>query len=90
MARKADKAEAPATLEQTSEVQEKLPEEVSTSEVQLDTLTLDEYLAKVPVNPGLVASFKYEGSTRFPETLEPKTMDEWKTAFEVQSARIYE
>ena len=73
---------------QTSEVKENLSNLVSTSEVEVDTLTLDEYLAKVKVHPGLVASFKFEAK-RTGSGLEPKTMEDWKRAFEAQSNRIY-
>lgn len=73
----------------TSEVQE----EILTSEVQevekAGTITMDEYLKKVKVNPLLVASFTYEGKYNHPEMLEPKTVDDWAKAFEAQSKRTY-
>mgnify|MGYP007079353726 FL=1 len=72
----------------TSEVKEEVANQVSTSEVEVDTLTLDEYLSKVKVNPGLVASFKYE-ATKDASMLEPKTEDGWKSAFEAQSNKTY-
>lgn len=73
---------------QTSEVQEKGAKNVSTSEAEADTLTLNEYLSKVHVHPGLVASFNVE-VRRKPSLSEPKTMDEWKAVFAKQGKRIY-
>jgi hypothetical protein len=64
-------------------------EEKVTSEVQevekADIISLDEYLNKVIVNPGLVASFKVEPLN----SLEDKTEEQWTKAFKVQSARVY-
>lgn len=72
----------------TSEVQEKVQEEVSTSEVELVTLTLDEYLTANPVHPGLLASFKWEAS-QDRALLDEKSEDAWRQAFEAQSKKTY-
>jgi len=71
-----------------SEAEEKDVNSVSTSEVETDKLTLDEYLETVKVNPGLVASFKYEAK-KDPSMLKPKTKEGWSRAFEAQSNRVY-
>lgn len=69
----------------TSEVQ---PEK-QTSEVQespkAGTISLDDYLKKVAVYPGLIASFKVEKENDFSD----KTEEDWAKAFEVQSNRVY-
>lgn len=57
-------------------------------EAEIPALTLEEYLGKVQVNVGLVASFKYEAS-KVPEVLEPKHKEDWAKAFEAQSKRAY-
>jgi hypothetical protein len=72
-----------------SEVQKEVSVEVSTSEAEVATLTLDEYLKIVPVHIGLVASFKYECRASG-LGLEPKSAEAWKMAFTAQSNKTYE
>lgn len=57
------------------------------TKVKEEILTLEEYLLRVEVNEGLVASFKVEASE---EDLKSKTPTEWDKAFEAQSNRVYE
>lgn len=71
-----------------SEVSVEVQTYVSTSEVRAVTLTLDEYLSKVSVNSGLVASYKCEASLASYPTA--RTEDEWARALLEQSQRIYE
>lgn len=72
----------------SSEVGTTTPVGVSTSEVGLDKLTLELYLEKADVNPGLVASYRYEAQDK-PAMLEKKTEDDWDEALKNQSKRIY-
>lgn len=72
----------------TSEVKSSAPKKVSTSEVQADTLTLNEYLEKVKVSTGLVASFRVEIG-RKPSLADPKTAEEWKATLDRQSKKVY-
>lgn len=75
----------------TSEVLEEVSPEGSTSEVELDTLTLDKYLTMVRVNPGLVASFRHEAYVvGLGNSLEVKTADDWQAALLAQSNRFYD
>lgn len=73
----------------TSEVGKVDQKDLSTSEVLADTLTLDEYLNKVKVNPGLVTSYKHEAA-KHPDMLVPKTVDDWAAAFYDQAHKVYE
>ncbi|AKG36088.1 hypothetical protein [Paenibacillus durus] len=51
-------------------------------------MSLDAYLEKHTVHPGLVASYRYEARTRA-ELLQEKTESAWKLAFEQQSKTQY-
>ncbi len=73
---------------QTSEAKTDEVKTLSTSEVKVDTLTLEEYISQVKINPGLVVSFKYEASKNR-HLLEPKSKEDWQLAFEAQSKRTY-
>jgi hypothetical protein len=59
-----------------------------TSEVVVELLELEQYLAQEKVHPGTVASFKSETLSK-PEMLAPKTLQAWHDAFEEQRNRAY-
>jgi hypothetical protein len=72
-----------------SEVRVDEEKELSTSEAEVGTIALDEYLKVEKVNPGLVTSFRVEALDQ-PEMLEPKTSEGWAKAFIDQTNRVYE
>lgn len=51
-------------------------------------LTLEQYVQRNKVNPGTVASFKYEAK-KAGDDLKPRTKDEWTSAIEAQKNRVY-
>lgn len=61
---------------------------VSTPASEADKITLDEYLKRFRVNPGLVASFTYE-ARNMSGGLEPRTEEDWKLAIDAQSNKTY-
>lgn len=77
-----------AAVAPASEVEQVEEQNVSTSEVGLVTLSLDEYLNEVRVNVGLLASFKYE-ATRNGATITARTKEEWDASFFTQSRKVY-
>ncbi|MFS8214819.1 hypothetical protein [Paenibacillus sp. S29] len=52
-------------------------------------VTLDDYLSRVQVHMGLVASFRYEARSK-PELLQDKTDEQWAKAFNQQSETQYD
>lgn len=72
-----------------SEAIESASLKASTSEAGADTLTLDEYLSQNKVNPGLVASFKWE-ALQNGDLLKPKTSQGWEAELKFQANRTYQ
>ncbi|WP_308722500.1 hypothetical protein [Paenibacillus polysaccharolyticus] len=54
-----------------------------------ETVTLEDYLSRVKVHMGLVASFRYEARSN-PELLKDKTDEQWAATLERQSKAQYE
>jgi 4-aminobutyrate aminotransferase-like enzyme len=71
-----------------SEGQEESENVVSTPASEADKITLDEYLKRHRVNPGLVASFVYEANAN-QGGLVPQTEEDWAKQLEAQSNRTY-
>lgn len=63
-------------------------EPVKKTEPAPASVTLDDYLSRVQVHRGLVASFRYEARSK-PELLQDKTDEQWANAFCVQSETQY-
>ncbi|MGG1673519.1 hypothetical protein ACIFOE_23335 [Paenibacillus sp. NRS-1783] len=64
-------------------------EPVKKTEPVPTSVTLDDYLSRVSVHMGLVASFRYEARSK-PELLKDKTDEQWVKAFQQQSETRYE
>ncbi|MDQ0719807.1 hypothetical protein QF049_001068 [Paenibacillus sp. W4I10] len=54
-----------------------------------EAVTLEDYLSRVKVHMGLVASFRYEARSN-PELLKDKTDEQWTATLEQQSQAQYE
>jgi hypothetical protein len=55
---------------------------------EAEMVSFEKYIAKAKVNPGLVASFKYE-ALKAEKGLQERSEDEWKRDFEAQANRAY-
>lgn len=72
-----------ATPKKTSEVTKVVNTQPSEA-----VLTLEQYVQRAKVNPGTVASFKYEAK-KAGDSLDPRSKSEWERAIEAQKKRKY-
>lgn len=77
-----------APKKSTSEVKKEVDLGVSPSTSEVVILTLNEYLATADVHPGLIASYRWEARKDW-RMAEPRTLEEWVKAFELQSKQRY-
>jgi hypothetical protein len=62
--------------------------EKKAKEASEGVVTMEEFIAKAKINPGLVASFKVEAA-KTSEGLSPRSAEDWVKAFEAQSKKVY-
>ncbi len=82
MTQKSREEQKPAPKSETSEGQ------ISKVAADPEVISLEDYLDKHSVHPGLIASFRYEARIR-DEMLLEKTESAWELAFEQQSKTQY-
>lgn len=69
----------------TKKTSEAKVQEVQAQEAKL---TLEQYVQRAKVNPGTVASFKYEAK-KAGDDLSPRTKQEWEQAIKAQEQKVY-